>query len=388
MNYLRYLLAIGLLAFAVQARAGWVDETVQEVLDKVRSMFTTITGDVKDTAQDLKRQLTSLTQKGDTVKESVEDALDLIAHRRTPFLDFVNGGSGRCGPGSTCMDFRLDLENFVLDMAELRTKFPHIEKHGLGDGTILVDVIEHLPPIVLFGAYEIFQRIPDWQDTPQRLADLYDEIGDPDVFSEEPLTASAASAETAASVASVPNFTVRATQVGGQANFGPPGTKLDIFCSKGKVLRADPVRLNRVRMAWTWVKNMLDGASEFAPDTATVVAIGEGGSYPIPLKGFAKLVVAVIESIFASVDAHRANLDLCKKIEADVAQRTPLVEYRTAAGNKKAYWVVKASMQTTLSFSPSVSSKLDEAGNLYRQSLYGQAYGKICDAYAAILSGT
>ena len=39
----------------------------------------------------------------------------------------------------------------------------------------------------------------------------------------------------------------------------------------------------------------------------------------------------------------RANL--CKKIETTIATRAPLVEYRTAAGNKKAYRVVRGVMQ-------------------------------------------
>jgi hypothetical protein len=125
MNRTRYLVAVCLLAFSVQAKAdGWLDDDINDILAKVRTMFTTITGDVKDTAQDLNRQLTSLTQKGATVKEHVEDALDLAAHRRTPFLDFVNGPNGRCGEGSTCLDFRLDLENFVLDMADLLSAHP------------------------------------------------------------------------------------------------------------------------------------------------------------------------------------------------------------------------------------------------------------------------
>ena len=84
----RYLLAVVLLAFAMQAKAdGWVTDDINDILSKVRSMFTTVTGDVKDTATDFKRQLGSLTTKGGTVKEYVEDGLDLVTHRRTPFLE-------------------------------------------------------------------------------------------------------------------------------------------------------------------------------------------------------------------------------------------------------------------------------------------------------------
>ncbi|HTR58718.1 MAG TPA: hypothetical protein VMM27_11130 [Casimicrobiaceae bacterium] len=384
MKKTRYLLAIGLLAFAVQARADWIGSDITDIINNVKTILAEVMGDVKDTAQDLKRQLTSLQQKGDTVKETVEDALDLIAHRRTPFLDFVTGPNhdlDRCGQYTACIDFRLDLENFVLDMADLKPKFPQIEQHGLGDGTILVDVIDHLPPLVLFGLYEVLNKVPNWQDTPKNLADLFDEIGDPDVFSAEPLGASAASATSTPGVSSSgpnpsPGF--------GQASFGSPGTKLDIFCSKGKSLRADPARLNRVRAGWTWVSNMLDGVSEFTDALVHIEVIGEGSSIPILVKGFMKTAGKAIESIFASVDAHRANLALCKQIETDVAQRTQLREYRTDAGNKKAYWVVKGIVQGQGIVSPTAESLLNQAGNFYAESKFQNAYNKICDAYAAL----
>jgi hypothetical protein len=376
MKSTRYLLAIGLLAFAVQARADWAGTDIDDILAKVRSMFTTVTGDVKDTAQDFKRQLTSLLQRGATLKETVEDDLDLLQHRRTPFLDFVNGGSGRCGQGSPCFDFRADLDDFVLDMADLKSRFPQIAKHGLADGTLLVDIIDHLPPLALFGLYEIFQRIPDWQDVPQNLADLYDEIGDPEAFSSELPGASPA---TAASVARV---TVKAG--GGQDSFGPPGTKTDTFCSNGKQPKVDTVRLNRLKASFSALKNMLNGVSEYVPDKRTVVIAGEGTDAPNYLKPTLKLIANVIETIFAFVDAHRANLDACKKIETDVAQCTPLLEYRTSAGNKKAYWVVKGIIQAQGNFSPKADSLLVDAGSFHKNYRWQDAYKRICDAYAAI----
>jgi hypothetical protein len=335
-------------------------------------MYGTISGDVKDTAADLERQLGSLTSKGVTVKESAEDALDLLTHRRTPFLQFVNGPHGRCGDGSACMDFRLDLEYFVLDMADLKRRFPQIEQHGLGDGTIMVDVIDHLPPLALFGLYEVLDRVPDWQDTPRNLADLYDEVGDPDAFSAEPLGSAARFAVLPASTRP------------GQAYFGPSQARLDSFCGTGKQLRSDPVRLNRVRAGWTWVANMLDGTSEFAPETVDVTLAGEGGSIPVPVKGLMKTVGKVIESIFASVDTHRANIALCTQIESDVASCTPLVKYRTAAGNAKAYWAVKGVIAAQSQAQPDAETLLDDAGLMYRQRKWQRAYGKICEAYAAI----
>jgi len=367
--------------FAVQARADWASGDITDIINNVKTILAEVAGDVTNMASEFVQQINALNAEGQTVRETVQDALDFVQHRRTPLLDFVNGSppnnTGRCGQNTPCENFRLDLENFVLDMANLKSMFPQIEQHGLGDGTILVDIIDTLPPFVLFGFYEILNKVPNWQDTPQNLAALYDEISDADAFSAEPLGASAA---TAASIASVtPNGAS-----GGQGAFGPPGTKLDIFCSEGKQLRDDPVHLNRVRANWTWLANMLDGIGEAAPDWYDITLAGEGADIPVPVKAFIKTAGKVIESIFASVDAYRANLALCKQIETDVAQRAPLLEYRTAAGNKDAYWAVKGVVQAQGHSSPTADALLSDAGNFYSEDRYKDAYRKICDAYAAL----
>jgi len=401
MNYTRYLLALGLLAFAAQARADWAGSDITDIINNVKTILAEVMGDVKDTAADLKRQLTSFNQRGDTAKETVEDAMDFLQARRQPFLEFVNGSppanTGRCGQNTPCENFRLDLENFVLDIAALKSRFPQIEQHGLGDGEHLADVIDHLPPLVLFGFYEAFQRIPNWQDTPQNLADVYDEVGDPDAFSAEPLGASAA---TAATVASAKN------QAGGsiiavppkQSSFGSPENGIRMFCSKGKELNAtgSNVRYNRVKMALTWVSNMLDGTSEFLDADYVVELIGEGASVPVFIKGGMKTIGKVIESIFVSLDTYRANLDICRQIETDVAQGTILATYRTRDGVKTAYWVVKGVM-TRASLSDvdqtDANKKLDEAGNRYAgvssngvvgNPDYIGAYADIVGAYRAL----
>ncbi len=171
--------------------------------------------------------------------------------------------------------------------------------------------------------------------------------------------------------------------------FGSPLFKIHIFCSKGKQLRDDPVKSNRVRARWSWVSNMLDGISEFSDSTVTLELIGEGGSVPVVIKGVMKSASKVIESIFASVDAYRANLDLCKQIETDVAQSAMLVDYRTAHGVETAYWVVKGVMARSSMASidkTTANSRLDEAGNFFGQANpdYIAAYGKICAAYTAL----
>jgi hypothetical protein len=335
-------------------------------------------GDVKDTAADLKRQLTSLTEKGQTLKDTVDDVLEFLRHRRTPFQDFVNGGAGRCANGSPCYEFRADLKAFVFDMADLRTRYAQIDRNGFGDGQFLAAFVDIMPPIALFGLYEIFQRVPNWQGIPLDLADLHDEMDDEDAFASE-------SAERNAAVIKTSQTRALAPSPAGQWVFGLPVTKTDAFCAKGKLAKMDNVRLNRVKAGFFWTKSAFSAISEYAPEDKVVTLAGEGTSTHLPLRAILKSIPAVIESIFASVDAFRANLDECKKTEADVAQRAPLYEYRTSAGNKKAYWVVRGIIDGRRLYAPAAEDLLTEAANLHRLNRWQAAYDKICDAYAKLI---
>ena len=379
MHRVRNVVAIGLLAFSVQGQAAdWLGDDISEVVAKVRSIYTTVVGDVKDTAGDLKRQLTSLAANGQTLKDTVDDMLEFLRHRRTPLQDFVNGGTGRCGAGSPCYAFRADLRAFVLDMADLRTRFAQIDRNGLGDGQFMASIVDIMPPIALFGLYEIFQRVPDWQEIPFDLADLYDEVDDADVFAFE-------SAERSAAVATTSQTRTPSRTPGGQWMFGSPATRTDVFCAKGKLAKMDNVRMNRVRAGFFWTKSAFGAISEYAPEFKDVTLAGEGTSVHLPIRAMLKSVPAVIESIFASIDAFRANLGECKRIETDIAQHAQLYEYRTSAGNKKAYWVVRGLIDGQGLVAPEAEDLLTQAANLHRNYRWQAAYDKICDAYAKLL---
>ncbi|MGH8798664.1 MAG: hypothetical protein ACREX7_00350 [Casimicrobiaceae bacterium] len=374
---MRYLLTMCLLLFAAQARAdGWLDDDISDMLSKVRSIYSEVTGDVKDAAQDLVRQLQ---QRSVTMTETVDDLLTWSEQRRTPFLDFVNGGSERCGQGSPCWQFRADLKAFALDVASLKDRFPVIEQNGLGDTTLFADATDILPPFVLFGLYEILSRTPDWQELPTDLVDLFDEIGDPEVFSVD--MAPPASAAVASGKA-------RALRASGSPYFGSPMTPADTFCSKGKEPLVDDVRLNRLKGLLTRWKNRFDSLSEYPPDEAMLDLAGEGGgALKIPTKPFLKTVSNAIDSIVNMTDTYRANLDTCQKIETDVAQSAPLVEYRTMAGNRKAYWVVVGVMnRSSLIGTDKTTAKslLAQAGKDYAASDWKRAYADICAAYSAL----
>src|SRR3546814_6187756 len=89
----------------------------------------------------------------------------------------------RCGTGAPCALFRTDLQILVTDLSALSDRLPAVQKLGIGDGQAMRQIIDRLPPFVLFAVYEAMERMPDWRTIPQVLADIYDEIGDPDAFS-------------------------------------------------------------------------------------------------------------------------------------------------------------------------------------------------------------
>jgi hypothetical protein len=208
------------------------------------------------------------------------------------------------------------------------------------------------------------------------LADFFDEIGDPEVFS--------------VGIPPSPQVAVVSVKARSLPGFGPTISPAEDFCSKGKEPLLDPVRSNHLKaLLFRW-KNRFDSFSEYPPDEANISLVGEGGgAVKIPAKAFLKSVSNAIDSILNLADTYRANLDVCKRIETDVAQCTPLAEYRTSAGTRMAYWVVygivnrrstaDAKLNTT-----AAKQQLDEAAFYYGSSNWKQTYTQICRAYAAL----
>ena len=259
----------------------------------------------------------------------------------------------------------------MLDFADLRNRFPQIDQHGLGDGEALADVVNYMPPLVLFGIYDFLRRVPNWQHVPDDLASLYDEIGDPDAFSLELPAA---------------RLTTLARSGAASANpFSSPDTKTNTFCSKGKQPKWDTVRVNRLRAFFVLLKDIFDGYAEFIPESQTIEALGEGASIPLPEKALLKNVANAIDAILAFMDAHRANLDVCKQIETDVSQCSKMVAYRTSAGVMKAYWVVSGILQSRRDSGldeVKAATDLAQAAIRGRNFLWRDAYDKICAAYS------
>jgi hypothetical protein len=383
MHYARYLLGVCLLATAAQSRADWVDTDITDIIDNVQGIYNRVVlGEIHTVASDLVAQIQ---MRSETVTDTVDELLAYFAHRRAPFLDFVNGGTEKCGLGSVCAQFRADLKVFALDIANLKDRFPVFEQMGLGDTRLLADTTDILPPFVLFGLYEILRSTPDWKDLPAVLADLYDEIGDPDAFALDPGTA------TTASAVNEPRMQIAATtRTAAVASIGSPTKPADKFCSRGKEPKVDPVRLNHLKSQLFRWKNVINSVAEYIPDEADIDLAGEGaGDAKIPAAPFFKTLGNAIDNILYLVDTYRADFDACAKVEADVAQCAQLATYRTPDGVQKAYWVVYGVVNRDSSVDApldrrAANSLLNAAKSYYRNGDWKGAYKNVCGAYAAL----
>ena len=87
------------------------------------------------------------------------------------------------------------------------------------------------------------------------------------------------------------------------------------------------------------------------------------------------------------METHRANLELCAKVEADLAVCAPLVQYRTAIGVRRAYYVFVGILNRSsvgVLEKTNANAYLSAAKAKYNQSRFRESYGFLCQAYAAL----
>lgn len=366
---MKRILTLCLCAFAMQAHAEWGDNDITDIIENVKSIKSTVQGNVAITANDLKRQLDDLNANGVLIKSSVEEILVWLEHRRGPFSQFKGGN---CSAGSPCADFRIRLKRFVGDMSSLADRFPAVEKVGLGDGVFAEGVIDILPPFILFGFHQVMDRVAGWEDIPLDLLEVYEEIADPEAFS-------ISFAEPAA-----------ATRQAGGNSASPSATKTptERFC-ENRADRVDaptdPIRLNRIKSAGFTLKTAVDVWSEFATDKVGASLIGEG-FYGIPVftKPVMKAIKGVIEVIQFQVETYRQNLGVCRnrlrEIETHLVGCIQFVEYKRQPANDEVYAFVRKKVEEF--GSPSRAQRQLEAAKSSRdQQLWGRAYDNLCRAY-------
>jgi len=224
-------------------------------------------------------------------------------------------------------------------------------------------------------------RAPGWRTIPQDLASIYDEIGDPDVFSVRltPLASATAASVSPRAFAATPAF----------------GTPTERFCSNhvNRVNNGmDPVRLNRINLFVAFVNTMLNIFGESLPKDQGLNLLGEGGSVPFP--NTFKMVAHAVNFIQGALATFHANLEICRAIndreiqlQIQVAQCLQLADFILPGSRDEIYEIVTHKIEEARSNGMPVAksdSAIVLADSFRRQYRWKEAYLKLCDAYRKI----
>lgn len=381
---MRFLLVLCLLVLPSPAYAAvWDETTIGDIIDDVKAVKDKVlTGDIPETAEDLRRQLDELRANGALVKDVAPRILGLLQERRQPIRDFA-GASFDCDAGTPCADFRARLHTFGTDFAGLAGRLPMLAKAGVGDGSRFVTIVDRTPPFLLFFVHEALEAVPEWEFLPRDLREIVDEVGDPDAFASDwrPQRARAAGADSAAL----------------------PRSAADTFCANKADRVADPaldkVALNRWKAAITTTKLVVAAFAEFVPDKVGGAILGEGLSdITIPIQAIVKAIASAVEASGVFLDTFQANLEFCRarlaaaeqralEVETHLATCTELNVYRTIGGNDEAYERLSDVIVEAEAGGQDLTATLSTLrliDNHRRRGHYGLAYRFMCKAYARI----
>lgn len=372
--------SIVLALSSVPAHAEWTDTKIDKIIDDVKAVKTEVVeeGNVKVVADEFQSQIEELLEKGLILKESLEDFLNWLQTRERPYRGFVGSEFPRCGGDTVCAQFRIDLSNFFLEIGALRHNFPIIEKSGLGNGSRAAYIVNNSPPIILFGLYEVLERVPDWQQMSDDLQKIFDEIGDPEVFSirlEEPTA-------TDADARFTPSSSVRS-----------PSQQ---FCERWKTRvdnELDTVRLNRIEVFVFVLRQLMGLVESLTSETIGADVVGEGSEtlIPNPLKAQLKMAVVVFNVIQKGVQTFRNNLGVCRssrrELELQVAQCIELADFVLPSKRDAVYQLVQTKVANAEAEHIPVAEaqkSLADAERFRKENKFKQAYLKLCDSYRQI----
>jgi hypothetical protein len=258
------------------------------------------------------------------LRNTVDDSILFLESQRDDYIDFVGSGE-KCGAGSSCSDFREQLRTLIQDTMGLSTRFEFVDSTVFSHSSL--DRIDNLPPFMLFGIYEAIkgETIQRLLELPAHLADIYDEVDDPELFSPN----FALSAETAGEESTTSSLgtncrndpdpqTCREEQRAERRSSRRDATTR--FCSrllgrtKGLI---DPIRLNRIRFFISYLQAataFTDGVNPEDIKATGVVAAGGGSALPWTGKFFTVGIDQLVNLVGAAVDTRIANLDVCRSL--------------------------------------------------------------------------
>jgi hypothetical protein len=223
-------------------------------------------------------------------------------------------------------------------------------------------------------------RTPDWQDAPSNLQSIFDEIGDPDMFSlrlQEEQTGITAS---------------QLTTVRGVGDVTPTQR----FCSRWEKRvdnELDPIRLNRIKFYMFYIRQILGMLESLTNETIGVTLVGEGNEtlVPNPLKAQLKILTVAFDVIQKATQTFRDNLGVCRQnrreIELDVAQCIELVDYTLPSKRDAVYFLVETKIENAeLENVPVASARqvLRQAERDRDKGKWKLAYLHLCEAYRKI----
>ena len=326
-----------------------------------------------------RQQLEELVEKGFILRDSVENILTWLQTREKPYHNFV-GDYPRCRLSTPCDQFREDLKRFFLEVADQRFNYPAIEKAGLGDGSHAAAIVENSSPIILFGLYEVLSRVPDWTEMPANLQSIFDEIGDPDIFS----------------VRLEENEQIAASTTSMTADMVFSRTPTQRFCDRWEKRidkELDPVRLDRIEFYIYSLRQGLGLIESLTSETIGACVVGEGTEtvIPNPLKAQAKMVLVAFDVIQRGAQTFRDNLGVCRanrrELEMQVSQCLQLVDFIMPSKRDDIYLLVQTKVENAADELVPVSiaeTSLRRAEALRKEGKWKRAYQKICDAYRQI----
>lgn len=363
---------------SIETTVNDIKTNLSNVKTNVGTIKTSVTGNISTVADEFKTQVDLLQAKGVLVKETADQLLDWLNSNKDEYLVFAGN---QCDNASPCGIFREEMRVFIEEFSYLSDRFPVIEKMGMSDSPRIIRLIDRLPPILIFPMYEVMNRMPDWNKIPEQLANIYDEIGDPEVFSIDfapPInTLSAEFTQTA----------VAATTPTGR------------FCERNASRLdngIDQVLLNRLQLLVSYLKTTMSIIGEVPPKDQNLEVAGEGGSLPIP-NAF-KMIVYVVNFVQDAVSTYRDNISICRTIRDQELSRLLTLEIQVASCLQLVDFIMPGTRDDVYNL---VANKIEDARNqgisvqqsdramalvdsFRADGDWKQAYLKLCDAYSKI----